>query len=56
VANLIDIREDDAYPNNPTQGSKIAFLREQLSSITNDKKEQLANEMGIGADEDFPNA
>ena len=50
--NLIDF-EEDPYEG-PSPKDRVATLKAELSAMTLQEKEQLANEMGIGEEEDFP--
>ena len=50
--NLIDFKEDP-YEQQPPK-DHVATLKAELSAMTLQEKEQLANEMGLGEEEDFP--
>ena len=50
--NLIDF-EEGSYEETPPK-DHVATLKAELSAMTLQEKEQLANEMGVGAEEDFP--
>ena len=50
--NLIDF-EEDPYEGPPPK-DHVATLKAELSAMTLQEKEQLANEMGVGEEEDFP--
>jgi Retrotransposon gag protein/Zinc knuckle len=50
--NLIDL-EEDPYEEMPQQ-DRVAAIKAGLAAMTIKEKEQLANEMGVGKDEDFP--
>jgi hypothetical protein len=53
--NLIDLQEEGPSDNKimPT-GNKVASIKEQLTRMTNEEREQLAKEMGVA--EDFSTA
>ncbi len=54
--NLLDYEDDDsiAIPPIPLPRDKVASVKQQLSSLTNQERDALAKEMGL--DEDFPAA
>ncbi len=54
--NLLDYEEDDSItiPPIPLPRDKVASVKQQLSSLTDQERDTLAKEMGL--DEDFPAA
>ncbi len=54
--NLLDYEDDKSIqiPPIPLPRDKVASVKEQLSSLTNQERDALAKEMGL--DEDFPAA
>jgi hypothetical protein len=57
--NLIDFDGEtllDEEESKEMLKSRVAQLKEGFNTLTADEKEQLAQEMGVGADKDFPTA
>ncbi len=54
--NLLDYEDDESIqiPPIPLPRDKVASVKEQLSSLTNQEQDTLAKEMGL--DENFPAA
>ncbi len=54
--NLLDYDDDSpiAIPSIPVPRDKVASVKQQLSSLTDQERDTLAKEMGL--DEDFPAA
>ena len=54
--NLLDCEDDDSItiPPIPLPRDKVASVKQQLSSLTDQERDALAKEMGL--DEDFPAA
>jgi hypothetical protein len=56
TASTVDIDGSTVADDEEESPDRVARLKTELAAMTTNERDQLAREMGIGDDEDFPSA